>query len=88
MPWLGLELAEPPALEHALVVLEQHHPQAPDKLKACRSRLAQALNAQLDQAQQWMQNGKTEQALRLLRHIDTHYGGLAAPRSVELATQH
>ncbi|HUB91649.1 MAG TPA: PHB depolymerase family esterase [Dyella sp.] len=88
MPWLGHELAEPPALEHALVVLEQHHPQAPDKLKACRSRLAQALNAQLDQAQQWMQNGKTEQALRLLRHIDTHYGGLAAPRSVELATQH
>lgn len=87
MPWLGHELAEPPALEHALALLEQHRPPAPDKLEACRSRLAQALDTQLDQAQQWMQSGKTQQALRLLRRIDTHYGGLAAPRSVELATQ-
>lgn len=87
MPWLGHELAEPPALDRALAALEQHHPPAPDKLAACRSRLQQALDAQLDQVQQWMHNGKTDKALRALGHIDTHYGGLAAPRSITLATQ-
>lgn len=87
MPWLGHELAEPPALDHALAALEQQHPPAPDKLQACRARLQQALDAQLDQARQWMQGGKVDKALRLLRRIDMHYGGLAAPRSIELATR-
>jgi predicted esterase len=87
MPWVSHELAEPGALEHALIALEQHHPPEADKLAACRAHLQQALDAQLDQAQQWMRSGKTDEALQLLRHIDMHYGGLAAPRSVELATQ-
>lgn len=87
MPWLGHELAEPGALERALVALEQHHPPATDKLDTCRAHLQQALDAQLDQVQQLKQRDEIDKALQLLRRIDTHYGGLAAPRSVELATQ-
>jgi len=87
MPWLGHELAEPGAMERALVALEQHHPPAADNLDACRAHLQQALDVQLDQVRQWKQSGESDKALILLRRIDMHYGGLAAPRSIELATQ-
>lgn len=80
MPWLGHELANPASLERALVSLDQHHSPDPDTLQRCRTRIEQALDAQLAQATQWMQNGKTDDAQRLLLSIDAHYGGLAQSR--------
>ncbi|RUL69517.1 PHB depolymerase family esterase [Dyella choica] len=84
MPWLGHELANPAALERALLALDQHHPVDQDKLKACRARIEQALNAELDQAGQSLQNGRIDVAGQLLRHINAYYGGLAATQLWQL----
>lgn len=87
MPWTGHDLAEPAALDRALTSLETHH--APDtaKLDACRARVASDLDKALGQIDAAIANGKLDSAKQQLDDVDHRYGGLAAPRSVELATQ-
>jgi hypothetical protein len=84
MPWMGHELADAPAFSRALDALDQHAPPAPDKLAGCRARLDEELTAQLQRVDALLANGKRENARRLLEKIDTRYGGLAAPRSIDL----
>ncbi|WP_266183741.1 PHB depolymerase family esterase [Dyella humicola] len=84
-PWAGHELADGASLERALKSLAVHRPAEPGKLASCRATMDSLLSQQLDQAQGLIANGATGPARQLLDQIDTRYGGLAAPRSVELA---
>ena len=87
MPWTGHVLAEAAALDHALTSLETHH--APDAatLAACRSRVTADVVGELGKASAAIEAGRIDEARKQLDEIDHRYGGLAAPRSVELAAQ-
>lgn len=81
----GHELMSPEAFGQALAQLL--NPTAPDaaRLEACRSRLQRRLNEELDRAQALVFDGRQASARKLLLSIDQHFGGLAAPRILQLA---
>jgi pimeloyl-ACP methyl ester carboxylesterase len=85
MPWAGHDLANPASLNRALDALLEPAKSDQVKLAACRSRIAQELAVQLKQVEELLADGKRADARTLLEKIDAHYGGLAAPRSTELA---
>lgn len=81
----------PPRLEH-WVPNARELAKALDALEAplavdpgCRTRLAGEIDAALDGAEDALARGDTAAARTALVAIDDRYGGLAAPRSVELA---
>lgn len=84
-PWSGHEVAAPAPMSHALDVLDKPARPDADKLARCRARIDEALNAQLQHAESLLASGKLDDAHTFLDRIDAHYGGLAAPRSVDLA---
>ena len=84
-PRIGHELADVSAFGRALGALLAPHHSSPDKLGACTARIDQELNAQLEQVEKEFARGESSAAKQLLEKIDARYGGLAAPRSVELA---
>lgn len=59
----------------------------PARLSACRSRLAAELQSKLGQTLARLASGEHAAAHQLLLDIDKQYGGLAAPRILELARQ-
>jgi predicted esterase len=72
------------ALAHALDILaETTHPD-PARLASCRAAIDSELNAKLANLQTLIAAGKRDEARQLLGDIDPHYGGLAAPRIIEL----
>jgi len=81
------ELADASAFSRSLDALLKHTPTHPNKLPDCRARIDAELAVQLKQVEDAFARGETSAARRLLDKIDAHYGGLAAPRSVELAGQ-
>ena len=83
----GHEPAGSAALDHALDALTEHRAPDPQRLAACRARTAADLSAKLDQARALLKAGKPSDAWSSLKKIDTRYGGLAAPESVDLAGQ-
>jgi hypothetical protein len=85
MPWAGHDLADPATLNHALDALLEPVKSDPDKLVACRARIENELTTALKQVGDLLADGKRDDARTLLDKIDAHYGGLAAPRSTELA---
>jgi hypothetical protein len=85
MPWAGHDLADPAGLNRALDALLETAKSDPDKLVACRSRIETELTTQLKQVEDLLADGKRDGARKLLDKIDARYGGLAAPRSTELA---
>jgi hypothetical protein len=82
--WKGHESASPTALSTALHALL--NPVEPDlaKLAACRAAVDAKLDTQFQQVVSFMAAGKRDEAQKLLHQIDARFGGLAAPRSVEL----
>jgi len=56
-------------------------------LNNCRLRTNQELDKTIVQADDLLTAGDSDGARRLLNKIDTRYGGLAAPRSVDLAAR-
>ncbi|WP_114239557.1 PHB depolymerase family esterase [Dyella sp. C9] len=87
MAWTGHDLASPASLQRALASLDEHHAGEPATLAACRQHLDGELSAQLDQVQALIQRGSDDEARQRLQQIDTRFGGLAAPRSLTLATR-
>ncbi|RDI97287.1 hypothetical protein DVT68_17490 [Dyella solisilvae] len=87
MPHTGHELADAAAFGRALASLDARVPRDAGQLADCRAHVDHALNAALDQVQAQFGGGKIDEARRQLDGIDTHFGGLAAPRSVELAAR-
>jgi dienelactone hydrolase len=81
----GHEPAGSAALDRALDALTDTHAPDPRKLAACRARTAADLSTRLAQVRALLDAGKANDAWSLLKKIDTRYGGLAAPESVELA---
>jgi hypothetical protein len=79
------ELADAGALNSALRALEERKPVPANKLATCRARIEQELIRQLDQVAQLDASAKSADAQALLQKVDARYGGLAAPRSIQLA---
>jgi hypothetical protein len=85
MPWSAHETPDRFAFSRALDALGNHTHADPEKLAACRARIETELTAQLDEVASLFARGKADAARRLLVSIDARSGGLAAPRSIELA---
>ncbi|MGH8123552.1 MAG: hypothetical protein ACREPT_12365 [Rudaea sp.] len=82
----GHRLVNPTILEHALAALML--PRKPDAdLDSCRDHRAQEISAELDKVEQLIASGNTREASKQLQGVDVRFGGLAAPRSIELAHQ-
>ena len=84
VPRLGHELAGPAAFNHALEALDKHAQPDPGKIVNCRARIQKEMTAELQQVEDLLVGDKVDGARTLLNKIDSHYGGLAAPRSTEL----
>ena len=85
MPWTGHQLADAASFSRALTALDTHATVDTNQLATCRARIDHQLNSQLDQAAHLVDTHDIDGARKLLTKIDTLFGGLAAPRSVELA---
>jgi pimeloyl-ACP methyl ester carboxylesterase len=83
----GHVLADATGLRRGLAALDQS--KAPDvaSLDACRQRNRTQLDTELAHAAALVDGGDRTAAARLLGNIDARFGGLAAPRSVELMDQ-
>jgi predicted esterase len=86
-PWTGHEVAGPTVLGRALDMLDKHAEPKLARLNNCRFHINQELGKKIDQANDLLAAGNVDGARRLLNEIDTRYGGLAAPRSVDLAAR-
>lgn len=86
-PWADHEVAAPAALYRALEMLAKHAPRESNRLEKCRRRIDQEMERQIDQANGLFAAGRIDGARELLDKIDARYGGLAAPRSVDLAAR-
>jgi pimeloyl-ACP methyl ester carboxylesterase len=84
-PWTGHEVAGPAVLGRALDMLDKHVEPNLARLNNCRLRINQELDKKIDQANDLLAAGNVDGARKLLNKIDARYGGLAAPRSVDLA---
>jgi pimeloyl-ACP methyl ester carboxylesterase len=82
---VGHELMSPEAFGQALAQLLSAVPSDPARLEPCRSRLQRRLDDQLARAQALVFGGRRASARKLLLSIDRHFGGLAAPRILQLA---
>ena len=86
-PRAGHEVAGAVALARALGTLHDWRPRDAQKLAACRTALEAELETELQKAQALLARGQRAEAEKLLDRIDERFGGLAAPRSTELAAQ-
>jgi pimeloyl-ACP methyl ester carboxylesterase len=84
-PWTGHEVAGPAVFSRALDMLDSHADPKLARLNSCRLRIDGELGKQIDQTNDLLAAGNVDGARRLLDKVDAHYGGLAAPRSVDLA---
>ena len=85
-PRLGHEVATAAALARALGTLGTLRPDT-TKLAACRSAVDAALDATLRDVESAIRDGREAKARQQLEAADERFGGLAAPRSLELASR-
>jgi poly(3-hydroxybutyrate) depolymerase len=78
------ELAGPNALAEALHELQTPARADPAKLARCRAGIDADLAAQLGKVQALIGRGQRAEAQKRLLDIDKRFGGLAAPRTIEL----
>jgi len=86
-PWADHEVASATVVGRALDMLDKHAKPDLNRLNNCRSRINQELAKQIDQASGLLAAGNIDGTRKLLNKIDARYGGLAAPRSVDLAAR-
>jgi hypothetical protein len=79
------EVAGSTALAWALGNLLHDAPPDPKSLTTCRLAIEKELNLKMQEVESLIAAGQDDEAQRMLVKIDEHYGGLAAPRTVELA---
>jgi hypothetical protein len=84
IPWRSHELPDASGFAGALDALLKDPKPDEQKLAECRARIDRELNSQLNQVEEAAAGGRIDRARRLLEKIDARYGGLAAPRSIEL----
>jgi predicted esterase len=85
MPFTGHQTVTGAALARALEALAAPASAHPGKLAACRAAIDRQVTQQLDAVQALASKGERVPARRRLEALDREFGGLAAPRSVELA---
>jgi dienelactone hydrolase len=83
----GHAIATPAALAAALHALLGPLGAGPARLSACRAGIDRDLAAQLGRVESLTAAGKRDEARKLLTGIDLRFGGLAAPRSLELLSK-
>lgn len=86
-PRLEHEVADFSAFKRSIDALLARRVTEPKKLAACRARIDQELNARLQRVETAFAQGDTRGAKQMLSEVDTEYGGLAAPRSLDLANR-
>jgi len=79
------EVADSTALAWALSVLVHDVRPDPNKLGACRIAIEQELNTKMQELDSLVAAGHDDEAQKLLLKLDGRFGGLASPRSIELA---
>ncbi len=82
----GHHTADPQSLAWALDVLDRHAPPDAGELARCRRGIEAELAGKFREVDALIAAGNREQARARLDAIDKQYGGLAAPKSVELET--
>jgi hypothetical protein len=87
-PMAGHEVADGAALSRALASLAATAPPDAVKLARCRSALEAELSRSFERVEAAIAGGRTGEAEQVLRKLDERFGGLAAPRSVELARRY
>jgi predicted esterase len=83
-PSVGHEVADQRAFSLALGAMLKPSRSDPGRLLACRAAVDAELAKNLQKAESAIAKGDRGQAKKLLNEIDARYGGLAAPRSIEL----
>lgn len=78
------EIASSAALSRALEALLVHNAPEAAKLARCRADIGREVAAALQKVQSLIDSGKRADAQKALLDIDKRFGGLAAPRSVQL----
>ncbi|HKC16261.1 MAG TPA: PHB depolymerase family esterase [Steroidobacteraceae bacterium] len=86
-PLTDHEVAAPAALSRALSSLARSAPPDPAKLAACRSVLDSEMETGLHAVESLIAGGQKARAQKRLKSVDERFGGLAAPRTVELASR-
>lgn len=85
-PRTAHEVADGIALGRALSELLEHRTAPePQRQAKCRAAIDTELRARLQEVQSRISRGEGAAARKLLLRIDTRFGGLAAPRTVQLA---
>jgi hypothetical protein len=84
VPRSGHEPPSAAAFKQGLDALETRANPPADKIASCRQRHEEELNSQLQKVEQALAGDRISEAATMLEQIDARYGGLAAPRSVEL----
>ena len=87
VPWLDHDVLPAPAFGQGVDALEVRDTPPLDKIASCRARYEQELDDKLRHAETLRAGGSIDAAARVLDEIDVRFGGLAAPRSVDLARQ-
>jgi pimeloyl-ACP methyl ester carboxylesterase len=85
VPQMGHDLAPPLSFALALKTLMTPINTDAARLAACRAKVDGAIDARLAAVQAQLAAGRRDAALSALADIDRRYGGLAAPRSTDLA---
>jgi dienelactone hydrolase len=85
MPYSGHQAPDAAVLAHVLAALQTPVRPDPAKLAACQSAIDRDMAKALDQAEALIASGKRDEAHKQLIKVDARFGGLAAPRSVDLA---
>jgi pimeloyl-ACP methyl ester carboxylesterase len=86
-PLVAHESMSGSALARALEFLSAALQMDREKLADCRIEIDKEMNVQLKEAESLIAAGKRDDARQKLLDIDARFGGLAAPRSVELFDQ-
>ena len=87
-PFVGHTVADAAALSRALEALRARTPTEPDRLARCRSTIESELAKSFQRVEALIAGGRGTEAEKLLHELDERFGGLAAPRSLELARKY
>jgi pimeloyl-ACP methyl ester carboxylesterase len=85
IPGEGHEVMSSTAFGRALGRVLSREPPDPARLGACRARIAAELEGRLSQVEELISRSNPGAAREVLLDIDRRYGGLAAPRVLQLA---
>jgi dienelactone hydrolase len=86
-PRVHHEVATAAALSRSLDDLTNSTQPDPAKLAACRSSIETELEKKLQSVESSIADGQKAEARKRLKNVDERFGGLAAPRSLDLASK-